>query len=40
VVVKGGVLGVLVRREEGLHWLHERGLDTELGLCWDSTWEA
>jgi hypothetical protein len=30
VVVKGGVLGVLVRRE-GLHWLHERGLDTELG---------
>jgi hypothetical protein len=31
VVVKGGVLGVLVRREEGLHWLHERGLDMELG---------
>jgi hypothetical protein len=31
VVVKGGDLGVLVRREEGLHWLHERGFGMELG---------
>jgi hypothetical protein len=33
VAVKGGVLGVLVRREEGLHWLHERDLGMELGAA-------
>lgn len=31
VVVKGGDLGVLVRRDEGLHWLYERSM--ELGAA-------